>query len=114
MIAENHKLFFSFLFFLNQSVYSGFALCEAARKQGQITFDASQLKEVLVPGLPPAPQPARLQVAHVILLPQNLHQSHAGRCADRPLPLTVRRACLHFSQADNQTAYQSFLAAGVG
>ena len=62
---------------LSQSVYAGFAVRDAARKQGQITFDASQLEEVLVPGLPPAPQPAWLQVSHVILLPQNLHQSHA-------------------------------------
>ncbi len=69
---------------MNQSVYSGFAIHEAARQQRQITFDASQLKQVLVPGLPPAPQPARLQVTHVILLPQNLHQSHAERCVDRP------------------------------
>lgn len=74
---------------LSQSVYAGFAIHEAARKQGQITFDASQLEEVLVPGLPPTPQPAWLQVTHVVLLPQNLHQSHAEKCADRRLTLTV-------------------------
>jgi len=92
---------------LNQCMYSGFSIREAGRKQGQITFNASQLQEVLVPGLPPAPQPARLQVTHVILLPQNLRQSHAERCAGGPLKLTVRRASVHLSQAHHQTAYQS-------
>lgn len=42
-----------------------------------MTFKAGQAEEILVPGLPLAPQPARLQVPHVILLLQNLHQTQA-------------------------------------